>query len=150
MEFQLGDKKNGRGAAGGFSDVPPIEKESGKSGSSGGLGSDTSIFTSMAVRPLSRCGERGILAPAMRNAADGAAQRTAASWGSASDISARTSSKLCQRSGFNHRQLAKTSFCGTKTWKNRWARPSLLTKVPSDSAKVPAGRISSAFSVVGL
>src|SRR5258707_5517642 len=108
MEFQLGDQKNGMRAAGGFSDVPSIEKESGEWGSSGGLGSDTLMFTSMAVRPLSGCGARGILAPAMRNAADGAAQRTAASWGSASDISARTSSKLCQRSGFNQRQLAKT------------------------------------------
>src|SRR5260370_18013988 len=109
MEFQPGDQKNGIKAAGGFSGVPSMENESGESGSSGGLGSDTLMFTSMAVRPLSRCGARGIFAPAMRNAADDAAQRTPASCGSHSDISARTSSTLCQLSAFNHRQLAKTS-----------------------------------------
>ena len=59
----------------------PWKTQSGESGSWGGLGSDTSIFTSMDVRPLSRCGERGIFAPAIRNAADGAASRTAASSG---------------------------------------------------------------------
>src|SRR5207245_11526479 len=84
MEFQPGDQKNGIKAAGGWSGVPSIENESGESSSSGGLGSDTSMFTSIAVRPLSRCGERGIFAPAMRNAAGGAAFRSAASSGNAS------------------------------------------------------------------
>src|SRR5579863_8106594 len=135
MEFHPGDQKNGVRAPGGLADAPSMENESGESGSSGGLGSETSMFTSTAVRPLSRSGERGIFAPAMRNAADGAAVRTAASWGDAPDIAARTSSRLCQRSGFNQRQLGEMSFSGTKTWKNLWARPSLLTKVPSDSAK---------------
>src|SRR5258705_13277427 len=148
MEFQPGDQKNGIKAAGGWSGVPSIENESGESGSSGGLGSDTLMFASIAVRPLSRCGERGILAPAMRNAAEGAALRTAASSGNSLDIAASTSSRSCQLSGFNQRQLAETSFCGTKTWKNLWARPSLLMKVPSDSAKVPAGSSNSAFWVV--
>src|SRR5580658_6111133 len=150
MEFQPGDQKNGMRAAGGCSGVPSMEKESGESGSLGGAGSETSIFTSTAVRPLSRCGERGILAPAMRNAAEGAALRTAARDGTARDIAASTSSKSCQYSGLSQRQLADTSFCGTNTWKNRWARPSLLTKVPSDSAKVPAGRTRSAWRVVAL
>src|SRR5207342_2663129 len=109
MEFQPGDQKNGIRGAGGWSGVPSMENESGESGSSGGLGSDTSMFTRIAVRPLSRCGERGILAPAMRNAADGAALRTAASSGNALDIASSTSSRLCQRSGFNQRQLSETS-----------------------------------------
>ena len=39
---------------------------------------------------------------------------------------------------------------GTKTWKKRCARPSLLTSVPSASAKVAAGRTSSALAVVGF
>src|SRR5580658_754356 len=150
MEFQPGDQKNGMSAPGGLSSVPSMENESGESGSSGGLGSDTSMFTNTAVRPLSRCGERGILAPAMRNAADGAALRTAARDGTARDIASTTSSKSCQYSGFSQRQLADTSFRGTSTWKNRWARPSLLTKVPSDSAKVAAGRTRSAWRVVAL
>src|SRR5271155_179163 len=118
MEFQPGDQKNGMSAAGGFSGVPSMEKESGESGSSGGLGSDTLMFTSIAVRPLSRYGERGILAPAIRNAAGGAALRTGASSGNAADIAVSTSSRFCQRSGFNQRQLGETSFCGTNTWKN--------------------------------
>src|SRR6516165_4549518 len=118
MEFQPGDQKNGIKAAGGWFGVPSIENESGESGSSGGLGSDTSMFASIAVRPLSRCGERGILAPAMRNAAGGAALRTASNSGKAWDIVSSTSSRSCQRSGFNQRQLSKTSFCGTNTWKN--------------------------------
>ena len=37
---------------------------------------------------------------------------------------------------------------GANTGKNRCARPSLLTSVPSDSANVPAGRSRSAFAVV--
>src|SRR5215469_2427784 len=148
MEFQLGDQKNGISAAGGFADVPSMEKESDESGSSAGFGSDTAMFASIAVRPLSRCGERGILAPAMRNAADGAGLRAAPRAGRAADIAASTSSRSLQESGFNQRQAAKMSFCGGKTSKNRCARPSLLTKVPSDSAKVPAGRTSSAFSAV--
>ena len=37
---------------------------------------------------------------------------------------------------------------GTKTWKKRWARPSLLTNVPSASAKVPAESTTSARAVV--
>ena len=36
---------------------------------------------------------------------------------------------------------------GAKTWKKRWARPSLFTNVPSASAKVPAGSPTSARSV---
>src|SRR5580658_772223 len=150
MEFQPGDQKNGMRVPGGWSGVPSIENERAESGSSGGLGSDTSMFTSTAVRPLSRCAERGILAPAMRNEADGAASLTAASSGSALHIAASTSSRVCQCSSLSQRQLAETSFCGTNTWKNLWARPSLLMKVPSDSAKVPAGRMSSALLVVGL
>ena len=35
---------------------------------------------------------------------------------------------------------------GAKTWKKRWARPSLLTSVPLASAKVAAGRTNSARS----
>src|ERR1700733_3775031 len=150
MEFHPGDQKNGIRAAGGCSAVPSIENASGESVSVGGAGSDTSIFTNTAVLPLSRCGERGIFAPAMRKAAEGAASFTAARHGNALDIAASTSSKSCQRSGFNQRQLAETEFCGTNTWKNRWARPSLLTKVPSDSANVPAGRTKPAIRVVGL
>src|SRR5271154_2085678 len=106
MEFQPGDQKNGMSAAGGWSAAPSMENESGESGSTGGLGSDISMFTSMAVRPLSRCGERAIFAPAMRNAAEGAAWTAAASAGSALDIARSTSSKSCQGSGFNQRQLA--------------------------------------------
>ena len=116
MEFQPGDQKNGMRAAGGLAGAPSMENESGESGSAGGFGSDTLMFTSMAVRPLSRCGERGILAPAIRNAPEGAALRTAASSGKASDNAASTSSRFCQRSGFSQRQLAETSFCGTNTW----------------------------------
>src|SRR5208283_136548 len=150
MEFQPGDQKNGIRAAGGLSGVPSIEKDSAESGSSGVFGSEILMFTSAAVRPLWRSGERGILAPAIRNEAGGAAHLAGASSGNALARAASTSSKFCQQSGFNHRQLARTSSSGIKTWKNLWARPSLLMSVPSDSAKVPAGNSNSAFSVVGL
>src|SRR5208337_2531727 len=150
MEFQPGDQQNGIRAAGGFSDVPSIEKESAESGSSGVFGSEILMLTGTAVRPLSRSGERGILAPAIRNAAEGAAHDAGANSGNAFDRAASTSSSFCQQSGFNQRQLARTSFCGTKTWRNLWARPSLLMNVPSDSAKVPAGNSNSAFWVVAL
>src|SRR5208282_4115207 len=60
MEFQPGDQKNGIRGAGGLSGVPSIEKDSAESGSSGVFGSEISMLTSTAVRPLSRCGGRGI------------------------------------------------------------------------------------------
>src|SRR3974390_804967 len=150
MEFHPGDQKNGMRGDGGFSDVPSIEKDSAESGSSGVFGSEILMLTRTAVRPLSRSGERGILAPAIRNAADGAAHDAGAKSGNALDRAASTSSRFCQQSDFNQRQLARTSFCGAKTWKNLWARPSLLMNVPSDSAKVPAGSCNSALSIVGL
>src|SRR5258708_36965884 len=103
MEFQPGDQKNGIRAAGGLSGVPSIEKDSAESGSSGVFGSEIVMLTSAAVRPLSRCGERGILAPAIRNAAEGAAEDAGASSGKALDRAARTSSRFCQSSGFNQR-----------------------------------------------
>ena len=68
----------------------------------------------------------------------------------ARDIAASTSSRSASDPASTNASLPATSFCGTNTWKNRWARPSLLTKVPSDSAKVPAGRTRSALRVVGL
>ena len=37
---------------------------------------------------------------------------------------------------------------GTRSWKKRWARPSLLTKVPSASVNAPAGSTISAFRAV--
>src|SRR4029453_16903793 len=107
MEFQPGDQKNGIRAAGGLSGVPSIEYDSAESGSSGVFGSEIVMLTSVAVRPLSRCGERGILAPAIRNAAEGAALDAGASSGNASDRAASTSSRFCQRSGSNQRQLAR-------------------------------------------
>ena len=58
--------------------------------------SETSMFTNTAVLPLSRSGERGIFAPAMRNAAEGAALHAAASVGSALDIAASASSRSSQ------------------------------------------------------
>src|SRR5580658_986562 len=118
MEFQPGDQKNGMRAPGGWTGAPSMENASAESGSSGGLGSETLIFTNVAVRPLSRCGERAILAPEIRKAADGAAQRAAASSGTARAIAASTSSRLFQSFGFSQRQLEETSFCGTNTWKN--------------------------------
>ena len=56
--------------------MPSMENENGVSGSSGGLGSCTLMFASMAVRPLERSGSRGTFSPAMRNDAEGAACRT--------------------------------------------------------------------------
>ena len=124
-----------------------MENESGESGSLGGAGSDTSMFTSTAVRPLSRCGERGIWrsCDAKCGRGRGTAHRRERGYARATWPRAHRPDRA-SRSGFNQRQLADTSFCGTNTWKNRWARPSLLTKVPSDSAKVPAGRTRSAFA----
>ena len=48
----------------------------------------------------------------------------------------------------SHRQASWISPSGTRSWKKRWARPSLLTKVPSASVKAPAGSTISAFRAV--
>src|SRR5215831_12542095 len=106
MEFQPGDQTNGISDPGGWSGVPSIENASGESGSSGGLGSETLMLASTAVRPLARCGERGIFAPAIRNLADGAASRTGPMCGKAVAIAASTSSRFFQESCPSQRQLS--------------------------------------------
>src|SRR5262249_19168911 len=98
MEFQPGDQKNGISDPGGGQGVPSIENERGESGSLGTLGSDTLMLASAAVRPLARCGDRGIFAPAIRNLADGAASRTGARCGKAVVMAASTSSRCFQES----------------------------------------------------
>src|SRR5262245_19718670 len=106
MEFQPGAQTNGISDPGGWSGVPSIENASGESGSSGGLGSETLMLASTAVRPLARCGERGTFAPAIRNLADGAASRTGASSGNAVVIAVSTSSRLSQAPCPSQRQLS--------------------------------------------
>src|ERR1039457_7349487 len=94
MEFHPGDQKNGSKAEGGASGCASMENERGESGSSGGIGSCTLILTSVEVRPLYRCGSRGIFAPAMRKSAEGAARVTAASCGREAASAATTSSSV--------------------------------------------------------
>src|SRR5689334_14290199 len=113
MEFQPGVQKNGSKAEGGWSGFPSIENESGELGSSGGFGSSTLIFASMEVRPLYRCGSRGIFAPAMRKPADGAARGTAANCGSLAASAATTSSSVFHEP--SQRQLSWIGSGGRKT-----------------------------------
>src|ERR1041384_3022724 len=137
-------------APGGCLGAPSMENDKGESESSRGLGSETVMLADTAVRPLARCEERGIFAPAIRNCADGAASRTGANCGKTVTIAASTSSRLVQTSPPSHRQLARIESDGVIARKNRWARPSLLINVPSDSANVPAGSTSSALGDTAL
>jgi len=132
-----------------------MEKASAESGSSGGFGSCTVMFASIDVRPLYRCGSRAILPKALRA---GATRGIEANAGISAAMAVVRSSKLCHFGSIampaaiapsrSHLQLSSTSELGLKTWKNRWARPSLLISVPSDSANVPAGSTTAAASVV--
>src|SRR5258708_4332868 len=158
MEFQPGAQKKGFNEGGANPGSDSIENARAESGSSGGLGSCTLILASIAVRPLYRFGSRAILPTAFR---EGATCRTDANTAMSAAISVVRSSRLshgdsadstsaAMEPSHNQRQLSSTSEFGTKTWKNRCARPSLFTSVPSDSANVPAGSTSSAASVVAF
>src|SRR5271155_5321761 len=157
MEFQPGAQKNGINGDGADSGPDSMENARAESGSSGGFGSCTLMLASIEVRPLYRLGSRAILPTAFRV---GATCGTEANTAMFVAIAVVRSSKFCHCASVpkppamdasrNHRQLDCTSLLGSKTWKNRCARPSLFTSVPSDSAKVPAGSTTSAASVVAL
>ena len=132
-------------AAGGLSGVPSMENESGESGSSGGLGSDTSMFTSTAVRPLSRCGERGILAPAMRKAADGAASRAAASSG---NVLAHCREQVVQVMPVI--RLQPTPACHNIVLRDEYLEESLGAPFAADEGAVGFGKGSGRQNQLGL
>src|SRR6266550_4952707 len=158
MEFQPGAQKKGISEDGANSGPDSIENARAESASSGGFGSCTLMSASIEVRPLYRFGSRAILPTAVRGGATcGIDTNTSISAAIALVRSSRfshgdsaDSTSAATEPSHNHRQLSCTSVLGSKTWKNRCARPSLLTRVPSDSAKVPAGSTSSAASVVAL
>src|SRR6266851_10038345 len=159
MEFQPGAQKKGINEGGANPGSDSIENARAESGSSGGLGSCTLILASIAVRPLYRFGSRAILPTAFREGATcGTDANTAISAAIAVVRSSRLShgdsadstSAAAAEPSHNHRQLSCISVLGATTWKNRCARPSLFTSVPSDSAKVPAGSTSSAAPVVAF
>src|SRR6266436_3500620 len=147
MEFQPGVQKKGISEGGANSGPDSIENARAESGSSGGCGSCTLMSASIEVRPLYRFGSRAILPTAFRGgAACGIDTNTAISAAIAVMRSSRLShgdsadsTSAATEPSHNHRQLSCTSVLGSKTWKNLCARPSLFTRVPSDSAKVPAG-----------
>src|SRR6266851_7634653 len=158
MEFQPGAQKKGFNEGGANKGSESTEKARAESGSSGGLGSCTLILASIAVRPLYRFGSRAILPMAFR---EGATCGTDANTAMPAAIAVVRSSRLshgdsadstsaAMEPSHNHRQLSCISVLGATTWKNRCARPSLFTSVPSDSAKVPAGSTSSAAPVVAF
>ena len=114
----------------------------------------------IAVRPLYRWLCLGIFPPASRKSAPGAAEARALRTGFSAAASRTRSSRRCSfcPSGRSaavvmskiQRQLSFTRPSGTKTWKKRWARPSLFTRLPEDSAKVAAGKTSPALELVSF
>src|SRR5690606_29050621 len=101
----------------------------------------------------------GIFCPAILKSGGGVIDSMPRSNGSSAEAAMETSWKffqdfICEFSNReaicnSHRQLSCISEAHSCTWKNRWARPSLLTSVPSDSAKVPAEMRILALLAVG-
>jgi hypothetical protein len=75
-----------------------MEKERGESISAGGLGSCRLVFASMAVRPLYRCGWRGIFWPIILKSADGALSFMGENIGRVEAMSLTRSSNDCHLS----------------------------------------------------
>ena len=133
--------------------LPSMEKDSGESGSSGGLGSETLMFT--GSRSESPCVRSSDAASEEFSRPQNEKRPRARHRALAQVPAVKRTLPPARRPDRAHRPRANANspeshFAAAKPGRIVGPRPSLLTNVPSDSANVPAGRDQLRFAAVGV